>query len=115
MKKLLVCIGALLICLGLSFSTFALTTNDAKKNGWVGEQSDGYLGVVSQNMTDKNKTQVQSLVNQVNQQRKQEYISIAKNNGTDVSQVQTVAAKTLIGLARPGEYVKNSMGSWVEK
>lgn len=99
----------------LSFSIFALTANDAKKNGWVGEQPDGYLGVVSQNVTDKNKTQVQSLVNQVNQKRKQEYVSIANHNGTDVAQVQSVAAKTLIGLARPGEYVKSSTGTWVKK
>jgi len=115
MKKRLLCITTFLLGVSLSLATFALSTNDAKANGWVGEQPDGYLGVVSQNVKSDNQSQVQSLVNKVNQKRKQEYQAIAKNNGTSVSQVQSVAAKTLMGLARPGEYVKSASGTWVKK
>ena len=110
-KKILI----FMVTLFFSFSVFAVTLQEAKLKGWVGEQSDGYLGLVSRNIQPDNKKAVVSLLQKVNSQRKQEYLSIASNNGTSVSQVQTVAGKTLIDLAPSGEYVKTKTGIWVKK
>lgn len=112
MKKL-----GLMLCMLFVFSlpAYALSISEAKAQGLVGEQVDGYLGIVSQNVTGTNQDAVTHLVTQINQQRKDEYQQIANNNGTSVSQVQTVAGRTLIDLAKQGQYVKTAQGVWVKK
>lgn len=87
----------------------AMSLDQAKSKGLVGEKLDGYLGVVS------NAAGVQQLVDQVNLQRKQLYKDIAAKNGIPVSAVEQLAAKKAIEKAASGEVVQSPGGGWVKK
>ncbi len=99
----------LLIILTFSFSslTLALTLDEAKTRGLLGEQPDGYLGFVSTSTSEVN-----ALKNNINLQRQALYENIAKKNGTEINAVQQLAGKKAIEKASKGEYVKLPNAQW---
>ena len=101
--------GFKLLTFSLVFSslTFALTLDEAKTKGLLGEQPDGYLGIVSSATAELNQ-----LKNNINQQRQALYQNIAKKNGTEVSAVEQLAGKKAIEKAAPGTFVKSTEGQW---
>ncbi|HET8708640.1 MAG TPA: YdbL family protein [Pseudomonadales bacterium] len=102
---------ATLLATGLAFSlsAFALTLDEAKQQGLVGEQPSGYLAVVGKSSPD-----VDALVNDINQKRRSAYEGIAKRNGTDVSAVEQLAGKKAIEQTPSGQFVKQASGAWVK-
>lgn len=101
----------LAIWLGLTsmVSAQSLSLDDAKGRGYVGEQLDGYLGVVA------NASGVQTLVESINLQRRQLYRDVARKNGIPLSTVEKLAGQKAINRAGAGEYVQNTNGQWVRK
>ncbi|MFN7097115.1 MAG: YdbL family protein [Gammaproteobacteria bacterium] len=99
----------------VSSAAFALSLSDAKSQGLVGEKGDGFIAAVPANVTPAQASEIQALVNSINQSRLQEYQSIAANNGASIHHVESVAGETLINLAKPGEYIMTSSGDWVKK
>lgn len=93
----------------LSFSAMALTLQQAKQAGMVGEQTDGYLGVVTA-QADASK-----LVLTVNNKRLQIYRRLAKKNNLSVASVATIAGKKAIAKTAKGNYIQSSQGRWVKK
>jgi len=93
----------------MSFSVLALTLQDAKKQGLIGEMPDGYLGAI------KNNAQVTNLISSVNKKRKELYISLARKNKITLTQVSSLAGKKAIQKTSQGNYIKNSKGHWVKK
>lgn len=83
--------------------------NDAKAQGLVGEQLDGYLGVVS------DAPGVQRLVDDINLQRRQLYRDIARKNGAPLNAVEKLAGQKAIERAASGEIVQSPSGGWVRK
>jgi uncharacterized protein YdbL (DUF1318 family) len=83
----------------------------AKKSGWVGEQSDGYVGLVIADAP----ADAKALVQRINDGRRAEYGRIAQANGLSVDTVAGEAGLKLIDRAAPGEYVKDSTGRWKKK
>ena len=79
-------LGRLLLIALLAFSpaAWAITLQEAKQQGVVGEQRDGYLGVVNSAVS----AEVQALIDQVNRERRERYQQIAQQNGISVAQVQ---------------------------
>ena len=57
----------------LMSGAFAADLTTAKSQGWIGEQNDGYLGVVKGNAP----ADVKALVADVNRQRKSQFAQIA--------------------------------------
>ena len=55
----------------LSFSAWAISLDDAKNQGLVGEDSSGYLGLVVQNAEAK------AVVDEINAKRKAQYLKLA--------------------------------------
>ncbi|TMP38684.1 YdbL family protein [Pseudoalteromonas rubra] len=92
----------------MSFSVFAISLDDAKSQGLVGETAAGYLGVI------KGSSEVQKLVDEVNSKRKAKYQQLAKKNGISLSQVEAMAAKKTFAKTAPGHFVKVD-GKWVKK
>ncbi|WP_126456576.1 YdbL family protein [Sulfuriflexus mobilis] len=92
-----------------STQAWALDLQAAKAQGLVGEQLDGYLGVV------KASAAVQALVQQVNDGRRTYYEGIARRNGTSVQVVEVLAGKKAIELTPPGQYVQSPSGAWTRK
>ncbi len=100
-----------LVIAGWSLPAWAITLAQAKSQGLVGEQADGYLGVVVANASPD----VKALVADINQRRKSEYQSIAQRNNTSLDAVEALAGKKAIDLTPPGQYVRPPSGGWVRK
>lgn len=93
----------------LAAPVLAIDLESAKRQGLVGEQPDGYVGVVRQT------PEAAELVRSVNQQRRQSYQDLAERNGVPIDSVATLAGRKLIDRAGPGEYVRGDAGSWVRR
>ncbi|QSA97210.1 YdbL family protein [Methylococcus sp. EFPC2] len=84
----------------------AADLSQAKAQGWVGEQLDGYLGLVNANAPPD----VKSLVDSINSQRHAEYERIARKNGVSPSEVGRLTAQKVIGQTPAGQYVQTPSG-----
>lgn len=111
MARVRIMVGAVLValCVGTGFPAWALSLEEAKAKGQVGEKANGYLGAVSGGNAD-----VQALVSDVNQKRKQAYEDIARRNGTNLSSVETLAGEKAIQNTQPGNMVEGP-GGWTRK
>jgi uncharacterized protein YdbL (DUF1318 family) len=87
-----------------------LTLQEAKSRGWIGEQSDGYVGLVTQEAPPA----VRDLVTRINTRRTDVYVSIAKQEGISVVAVAVRSGERLIGEAAPGEWVWQN-GGWRQR
>lgn len=94
-----------------SLGAIAMDLQQAKSAGWVGEQIDGYVGLVRSEAPPE----VRQLVRSVNDQRRQHYRRIASQQGTEVRNVELLAAEKAIEKTPPGQYVQSASGSWVRK
>ncbi|MGQ0665683.1 MAG: YdbL family protein [Nitrospiraceae bacterium] len=107
--KRVVATGVVLGCLAGGQPLFALTLEDAKAKGLVGERANGYLGLVAAGSGE-----AQALMNEVNQKRRQAYEEIARRNGTNISAVETLAGEKAVQNTKHGNYVEGP-GGWVKK
>ena len=99
----------ILLTLGLCAQASALTLNEARSQGRVGETLNGYLAPIAQ---DK---ETLALVEQINQARTDSYQKLADSNNIPVDDVAKMAGIKLVERARPGEYVKGINGKWLKK
>jgi uncharacterized protein YdbL (DUF1318 family) len=100
--------GLLALCLGSGQALFALSLEEAKSMGLVGEKANGYLGVVNHS------GEAQTLADDVNQKRRQAYEDIARRHGTHMSAVETLAGEKAIRNSKPGHFVESHSG-WMKK
>lgn len=109
-KKLSASICLAVFCLlVLPIAALALSLDEAKAKGLVGEEPTGYLGVVSAS------PEATQIAQDINAKRRQKYQQIAQQNGTAVAAVEALAGKKAIEGTPPGQYVKSDSGSWVKK
>jgi len=92
-----------------SLPVFALSLDEAKAKGLVGEKTNGYLGVVASGDAD-----AKALSDDVNQKRRQAYQDIARREKMDLRTVETLAGKKAMGKTPPGNFVEGP-GGWVRK
>lgn len=104
-------VGTCLVFLLVPAIVWALELGDAKQRGLVGERANGYIAAVSGNPDPA----VSSLVNKINQARKEEYQRIAQKNGSPLSVVEKIAAKKAIEKTPAGQFVQRENGTWVKK
>lgn len=95
--------------LGWSGASWAIDLQEAKAKGLVGEQANGYLGLVKANAA------AEAMMNEINSLRKQEYQSIAQRNKTELSVVEKLAGKKAIEKTPAGQYIKLPSGQWRKK
>ncbi|RMG41174.1 MAG: DUF1318 domain-containing protein [Candidatus Dadabacteria bacterium] len=100
-----------LLLLIFPLSASALTLDQAKASGLVGETPTGYLAVVHPPAGKD----LKALVNEINKKRKEKYRQIAKKNGTDLKVVEKLAAEKAIKKTKPGHYYMTPDGKWVKK
>ncbi|MBG3983830.1 YdbL family protein [Pseudomonas aeruginosa] len=108
-------LGIALLALGISLSAMAMDLGQAmsalggaKAQGLVGEQADGYLGVVS------NSGQAADIAAQINAARRAEYQKVANSSGASLADVEAMAGKKAMERTPAGQYVQVG-GKWVEK
>lgn len=88
----------------------ALSLEEAKANGWIGERRDGYVGAV-----DGASPEAVALATQINDERRAVYTDVADKNGVPLPQVEALAGQKLIDRAAPGTYVMDAAGRWIRK
>jgi len=102
----------LLLLLTLSFlslSAFAMSLQEAKSQGYLGEQANGYLGLVQANPEAK------AVMDDVNNKRRAHYETIAKKNKLPAADVAKLAGEKAIAATDKGNYVQDAKGKWIKK
>ena len=104
--------AALLISLLTVFVAMAGSSlTQPKADGLIGEQADGYLGLVVQ----KAPADIKKLVAEVNSKRKAGYQKIAAKQGTSLSEVEKVGGNTAYQKTTKGNYFRDANGAWHKK
>lgn len=102
---------AILFFLGGTGLGLALTLQEAKSQGLLGERPTGYLGVVDPSAPPE----AYALMEEVNQKRRAKYEEIARKNGTTLEAVEALAGKRAIQKTQPGHMIQLSSGQWIRK
>jgi uncharacterized protein YdbL (DUF1318 family) len=92
-------------------SAHAMTIDEAKAAGYVGERPDGQAGIVKGDAP----AAVKALVEQINGERRKGYESIARKRGIPFDAVAAQAGKKLIERTPTGQYIMTAGGQWVKK
>lgn len=82
----------------------------AKAAGTVGEQADGYLGIVS-----GADAAVTAAVNNINAGRRQVYVQTATKSGVTPDAAGQATGAQLIANTPAGQYIKPLGGAWTKK
>ena len=105
----------LLLALLASAPVLALSPNEAmsalpaaKSAGQLGEQPDGYLGVVSAGGN------AAAIARQINDARRQEYQRLATENNIQLRDVESMAGKKALERTPSGQYIMLN-GVWMKK
>ena len=88
---------------------FALSLEEAKTKGLVGEKNTGYLGAVN-----PANPEAQALAEEINKKRRQAYQDIARRDGASMGTVESLAGEKAIEKTKPGNYVEGPSG-WMKK
>jgi len=107
MKKRVIC--ALLALSLVSGIAQALTLDEARSQGRVGETLNGYLAPLRQDQ------ETLALVERINKARTESYQQLADRNNIPVDDVANMAGQKLVARAKPGEYVRGINGKWLRK
>lgn len=102
-------IGALLALSLVSGIAQALTLDEARSQGRVGETLNGYLAPLRQDR------ETLALVERINKARTESYQQLADRNNIPVDDVANMAGQKLVARAKPGEYVRGINGKWLRK
>ncbi|MBK4783970.1 MAG: DUF1318 domain-containing protein [Pantoea sp. Pent] len=100
---------ALLLAFLLVPSAWALTLDQARQQGRVGETLSGYIAARQQD------DETLALVKRINDGRSQQYQRVAQQNNLTTAEVARIAGETLVNRAGSGEYVRGINGQWVQK
>lgn len=87
----------------------ALTLDEARSQGRVGETLNGYLAPLRQDQ------ETLALVERINKARTESYQQLADRNNIPVDDVANMAGQKLVARAKPGEYVRGINGKWLRK
>lgn len=113
MKKIQLMLLALLFSLSLPVMAMNLQQAmsglpTAKSQGLVGEQANGYLGVI------QSSTDIELLAKLINEARRTEYSRLARENGITVTDVEAMAGQKAIERTARGHYIQQD-GKWIQK
>ncbi|WP_343552049.1 YdbL family protein [Pantoea sp.] len=100
---------ALILALLLVPSAWALTLDEARQQGRVGETLSGYVAARQQD------DETLALVKRINEGRMQQYQRVAQQNNLSASEVARIAGEKLVNRAGSGEYVRGINGQWLQK
>lgn len=111
-KTILMLTAAGALALGSAVAAASPEIEAAKAECVVGEQSDGYLGIVDPSKADEN---LKREVRANNQQRKAIYADFAAKNGLTVETAAAIFAEQQVNGAPSGQCVRDPSGVWMKK
>jgi len=100
---------ALLLALMIAQPAWALTLDEARQSGRVGETLSGYLAARAQD------SETLALTEKINAGRQQQYQRVAEQNNLTTADVASIAGQKLVSRAATGEYVRGINGQWLKK
>lgn len=100
---------ALILTLLLMPTAWALTLDEARQQGRVGETLSGYIAARAQD------NETLALVRRINEGRAQQYQRVAQQNALSTGEVARIAGEKLVNRADSGEYVRGINGQWLRK
>lgn len=105
--------AALVACISLPALAMSLneamsSLSGAKDSGLVGEQPNGYLGVIQPGV------RAQEIADLINQARRAEYQKVAQQNGIGLGDVEAIAGQKALERTPGGQYIQVN-GKWVRK
>ncbi|MBZ6393709.1 MULTISPECIES: YdbL family protein [Pantoea] len=100
---------ALLLALVMAQPAWALTLDEARQSGRVGETLSGYLAARAQD------SETLALTERINAGRQQQYQRVAEQNNLTTAEVASIAGQKLVSRAAAGEYVRGINGQWLKK
>lgn len=103
-------LGAVALMAALATPAYALSLDQARAQGWVGESASGLL-VARPGATPS----VQAFVNEINVGRMQEFQRGAQKTGVDTKTFQQRMGQRLIQRLKPGEWYQDEYGHWQQK
>lgn len=106
-----VLLALLLSMMAVSVAVAASPLTQPKANGLIGEQANGYIGLVANNVP----ADIKKLVKDVNAKRKAGYQKIAAKQGTNLAEVERVGGNTAIDKTLRGNYIRDASGAWRKK
>jgi len=104
-------LALLISMMAVSVAVAASPLTQPKADGLIGEQANGYIGLVQQNVP----ADIKKLVNDVNAKRRAGYQKIAKKQGTSLAEVERVGGNTAIEKTLRGNYIREASGTWRKK
>ena len=104
-------LALLISMMAMSVAVAASPLTQPKADGLIGEQANGYIGLVKQNVP----ADIKKLVNDVNAKRRAGYQKIAKKQGTSLAEVEQVGGNTAIEKTLRGNYIRDASGTWRKK
>ncbi|ENA5973482.1 YdbL family protein [Escherichia albertii] len=107
MKKILLVVVWIISL--MSSNVMALTLNETRSQGRVGETLNGYLVALQ---TD---AETQELVKDINEARNRSYQQLAKQNNLSTEDIAKLVGQKLVERAKPGEFVQGINGKWLRK
>jgi len=102
---------ALLISMMAVSVAVASALAQPKANGLIGEQANGYIGLVTKDVP----ADIKKLVDETNAKRKAGYQKIARKQGTSLSEVEKVGGNTAFQKTLKGNYYQDAGGAWRKK
>ena len=108
MKHILMGFALLLLSTNVAF---ALSLQEAKSGGLVGERSDGYVGYV----VTPPRGDVKAVVKEVNNKRRAKFTESAKSNNLKTEQVASRFYQRAVQATESGNYYQDASGAWVKK
>jgi uncharacterized protein YdbL (DUF1318 family) len=98
------------ITTALLFSSLAMavTLDEAKQKGLVGEQKNGYVGIVIKDVA------TEKLVADINAKRKAKFTALAAKNNITLQDVEKLAAKKTYAKTQKGHFLQIN-GVWQKK
>ncbi|MEX0644301.1 MAG: YdbL family protein [Parvularculaceae bacterium] len=113
MKKTisLLAAAAFLVFAGASVAASA-AIESAKAQCIIGEQADGYIGIVD---SGKASAELKREVESINMQRKAAYADLAERNGVTVEAAAQVTAERMMNQAPPGHCIRGEDRTWYKK
>jgi uncharacterized protein YdbL (DUF1318 family) len=108
-RKIILAVTAIMLSASVAYA--ALTLDDAKAKGLVGEQPNGMIGAVA----DKPAADVATLVDSTNVARLKAYQAIAAKNGIQLEVVEAEAGAKLVNSTPAGQYIRTAAGAWQKK
>jgi len=100
---------ALLLAMVMAQPAWALTLDEARQSGRVGETLSGYLAARAQD------SETLALTERINAGRQQQYQRVAEQNNLTTAEVASIAGQKLVSRAAAGEYVRGINGQWLKK